>query len=33
MLYSDSKVTFLMEGEDAAICPFLYSVLFIDRVA
>ena len=30
---SNSEVPFLLEGEDAVFCLFLYCVLFIDRVA
>ena len=33
VVLKDSKATFLWEGEDAAFCPFLFCVLFIDSVA
>ena len=33
VLLSDFKFTFLGEVEDAAICPFLYSVLFVHIIA
>ena len=33
VVFSDSEVTFLTEGGDAAFCPSLYCILFIYSIA